>query len=212
MVPSEFLSFFIASTGAAAALAGLLFVAVSLAPDRMVTRQAPLERRAVAGSAFTALINAFFTSLVALIPHINFGMFVIPFSLISLATSLLQAWPLLRLRKGWQSLLRRGIMVLISIGLYGLELTYGIGLIRQPFQVGFVYSVLFVLLGCFGLGLIRAWELLGVQRFGLGGWLNPLQDTLDRQAGESASPAQHPEPGSVLFPPDENPPRLPSAT
>ncbi len=91
MVPPQFLDFFIASTGAGAALAGLLFVAVSLAPEQIVTRRAPMERRAVAGSAFTALINAFFISLVALIPHINFGTLIVPFSSVSLLTSLLQA-------------------------------------------------------------------------------------------------------------------------
>ena len=207
MVPPEFLSFFIASTGAGAALVGLLFVAVSLAPERMVTRQAPVERRAVAGSAFTGLINAFFTSLSALIPHFNLGTFVVPYSVISLLTTLLQAWPLLRLHKGWQSLLRRSLMVLLSLGLYGSELIYGLGLILHPDQVGYVYSVLFVMLGCFGLGLIRAWELLGVQRFGLSGWLNPLQDS---EAGEVISPAQHLEPRSTPLPPDENPPHSPS--
>ena len=105
-VPPQFLDFFIASTGAGAALAGLLFVAVSLAPEQIVTRRAPMERRAVAGSAFTALINAFFISLVALIPHINFGTLIVPFSSVSLLTSLLQAWSLLRPRKGWQSFVR----------------------------------------------------------------------------------------------------------
>ena len=90
MIPAEFTNFFIASAGAGAALVGLLFVAVSLAPEQIVTRGAPVERRAVAGSAFTALINAFFI-----------------------------------------------------------------------------------------LALTRAWELLGAHRYGLGGWLNPLQDVHD---------------------------------
>src|SRR6266436_1566322 len=114
MVPPQFLDFFIASTGAGAALAGLLFVAVSLAPEQMVTRRAPMERQAVTGSAFTALINAFFISLFALIPHFNIGSGIVPFSSLCLVTSLIQAWHLLRLRKGWQSLLRRAFLVLLS--------------------------------------------------------------------------------------------------
>ena len=176
MVPSEFFNFFMASTGAGAALVGLLFVAVSLAPEQMVTPQAPVERRAVAGSAFTALINAFFISLVALIPHFNFGTLIVTVSLFSLLTSLFQAWSLLRLRKGWQSFLRRAVLVFLSVGLYGLELRDGVGLIFAPTQAGFVYELLFVLLGAFTLGLTRAWELLGAQRYGFGGWLSPLQD------------------------------------
>ncbi len=181
MVPPEFLNFFMASTGAGAALVGLLFVAVSLAPEQMVTRGAPVERRAVAGSAFTALINAFFISLVALIPHLNFGTFIVPFSSLSLLASLIQAWSLLRVRKGWQSFLRRAFLVFLNLGLYGLELRNGVGFITDPTQVGFVYGLLFTMLGVLFLGLVCAWELLGAHRYGFGGWLNPLQDVHDSE-------------------------------
>ncbi len=207
MVPSEFLNFFMASTGAAAALVGLLFVAVSLAPEQIVTRGAPVERRAVAGSAFTALINAFFVSLVALIPHFNFGTLIVPFSSLSLLTSLLQAWSLLGPRKGWQSFLRRAVLICLSLGLYGLELWNGVGLITDPTQVGFVYGLLFVLLGIFILALTRAWELLGAHRYGLGGWLNPLQDVHD---SESFSRADTADSASGPPPTDEAAPRSPS--
>lgn len=182
MVPSEFASFFITSTGAAAALAGLLFVAVSLAPEQTVTRRAPVERQAVAGSAFTALLNAFFISLAALIPHFNFGTLIVPFSVVSLLSSLFQAWTLLRPFKSWPSFLRRALMVFLSLGLYGSELRQGIGLITTPTQVAFVYGMLFLLLGIFALGLTRAWELLGAQRYGLGSWLNPLRDVDERES------------------------------
>jgi len=207
VVPPEFLNFFMASTGAGAALVGLLFVAVSLAPEQIVTRRAPVERQAVAGSAFTALINAFFISLVALIPHFNFGTLIVPFSSLSLLTSLFQAWSLLRPRKSWQSFLRRAFLVCLSLGLYGLELSNAVGLITDPTEVGFVYGLLFVLLGIFVLGLTRAWELLGAHRYGLGGWLNPLQDVHDSEpfsrAGTSDSASGPP-------PTDEVAPRSPS--
>jgi hypothetical protein len=189
VIPPEFLTFFSASTSAGAALVGLLFVAVSLAPEQIVTRRAPVERRAVAGSAFTALINAFFVSLVALIPHFNVGTPIVLFSSLSLLTSLIQAWSLLRLRKGWQSFLRRVVLVCLSCGLYGLELRNGVGLITDPTQVGFVYGQLFTLLGIVALGLIRAWELLGAHRYGFGGWLNPLQDVDDSEAFSRADNA-----------------------
>lgn len=178
MVPPEFANFFIASAGAGAALVGLLFVAVSLAPEQIVTRGAPVERQAVAGSAFTALVNTFFISLVALIPHFNVGSIIVPLSSLCLLTSLIQAWQLLRLRKGWLSLLRGEFLVLLSFALYGLELVNAFQLINDPTQVGFVYGLLFTLLGVFVLGLTRAWELLGVQ-WGLFGWLNPLRDVQD---------------------------------
>jgi hypothetical protein len=181
VVPPEFANFLISSAGAGAALVGLLFVAVSLAPERIVTRGAPVERQAVAGSAFTALVNTFFISLVALIPHFNVGSIIVPFSFLCLLTSLIQAWQLLRLRKGWLSLLRGEFLVLLSFALYGFELVNAFQLINDPTQVGFVYGLLLTLLGVFILGLTRAWELLGVQ-WGLFGWLNPLRDMQDTES------------------------------
>ncbi len=198
MVSPEYTNFFIASTGAGAALVGLLFVAVSLAPEQIVTRRAPMERQAVAGSAFTALINAFVISLVALIPHFNLGSLVVPFSCLCLATSLIQAWQLLRVRKGWQSFLRGAFLVLLSVFLYGLELVNGFQLLTAPSpQAGSVFGLVWCLIGAFLVGLYRAWELLGAQRYGLMGWLSPLRDVNDSEpfsrAGTSDSTVKHPK-------------------
>jgi len=199
VIQPEFANFFIAGASAGAALVGLLFVAVSIAPEQMVTRRAPMERQAVAGSAFTALINAFFISLVALVPRFPFGVVIVPFSGLCLLTSLIQAWHLLRVRKGgWQSLLRRAFLVLLSVALYGLELLNGVQLIADPSQAGIVYALISCLLGAFALGLARAWELLGAQRYGLLGWLSPLRDLNDTDsfspaaAGNSHSTVEHP--------------------
>ena len=196
MVPPEFANFFIASAGAGAALVGLLFVAVSIAPEQMVTRRAPMERQAVAGSAFTALMHAFFISLVALIPHFNVGFVIVPFISLCLLTTLIQAWQLLRLRKSWLSLLRRTFLVVLSVVLYVLELANALQLGVDPSQVGAVYGLVFLLWGAFALGIVRAWELLGVHRYGLMGWLNPLRDVQNTEsferAGNSHAATGHP--------------------
>jgi len=206
VVPPEFASFFIAGASAGAALVGLLFVAVSIAPEQIVTRRAPIERQAVAGSAFTALINAFFLSLAALIPRFNFGTVIVPISSLCLVTSLIQGWQLLRLRKGWPSLLRRAFLVLLGVALYGLELVNGLQLLTDPSQVGIVYGLISCLLGAFALGLFRAWELLGVHRYGLLGWLNPLRDVNET---ESFSRAENFHSASGPSTTDEAAPRLP---
>jgi hypothetical protein len=85
MVPAAFHDYFVASTGAGAALVGLLFVAVSIAPERTVMSGAPVERQAVATSAYTALLNAFFLSLVALLPQTNLEWAALALSMIGLA-------------------------------------------------------------------------------------------------------------------------------
>jgi hypothetical protein len=75
MIPADFKDFFAAGTGAGAALIGLLFVAIAVAPERFVMGSAPSTRRAVASSSFTAFLNAFFISFRALLPTANMGRF-----------------------------------------------------------------------------------------------------------------------------------------
>jgi len=209
MVPPEFANFFIASASAGGALVGLLFVAVSIAPEQIVAAQAPVERQAVAGSAFTALMNAFFISLFALIPDFNIGFVIMPFSFICLLTSLIQAWRLLRRTNNWQSLLRRAFLVIISVALYGLEIWNAYLLFTNPSQVGYVYNLISFILGAFAIGLIRAWELLGVRRYGLFGWLNPLHDLPNT---ESFSHTRNPHIPTADHPPiEESTPHSPSS-
>ena len=50
-----------------------LFVAVALRPDALFGAGASHTGRIRAGSAFTGLVNAFFISLIALIPNTNVG-------------------------------------------------------------------------------------------------------------------------------------------
>src|SRR5579863_9700569 len=88
MVPSTFTAYFAATSGAGAALIGLLFVSVSISPERIFARNAEPELTAVAGSAFTALVNAFFISSVALLPNINIGFVTIVLAAFGLINSL----------------------------------------------------------------------------------------------------------------------------
>src|SRR6476619_470175 len=88
MQTPDFTSFFLASAGAGAALVGLLFVAVSVNPGRNAGPSAPPERPAVAASAYTALINAFFVSLAALIQRETFIGAALMVSVISVIATL----------------------------------------------------------------------------------------------------------------------------
>ena len=175
MVPPELFNYFLATAGAGAALIGLLFVAVSIAPEQIVTRGAPMERQAVAASTFTALVNAFFISLGALIPG-SLGLVALIMSLIGFLNSLALGGHLLRHPKNWQNFFRRVFLILMSLVIYGAEFYYALRLIITSSAVDSTYTLATLLLAVYGVGLIRAWELLGVNRFGLLSWLNPLYD------------------------------------
>jgi len=165
MVTPEFQPFFLASVGASAGLIGLLFVSVSIAPERVFGQQSDAVRQAQALSAFSALANVFFISLMSLVPGVLFGLVVT----IASIPAILQTIALLGLARQWHStgIVARGLFLfLASAAIYGYELALGIGMWRNPTNKGILINLLFVLIGAYAIGLGRAWELLGAPRRG----------------------------------------------
>jgi hypothetical protein len=175
MVPETLNNFFLASSGIGATLVGLIFVAVSIAPEHIVQASAPIERQAVAASSFTALLNAFFISFAALIPGV-IGFTTLLMSTVGLINSLYLAWNLLKERERWQNFVRRVFLILVSIFIYGYEFYVAIRISLNPNSVENIYTLAGLLVGVYAIGLTRAWQLLGARRFGLGGWLSPLRE------------------------------------
>jgi hypothetical protein len=181
MVPQTYFAFFTASAGAGAALIGLLFVAISIAPERSVTGSAPQARRALSASTFIALSNAFFISLFALIPEADIGWAVVVMGSLSLVQTLRLGWTLLKGRHDWRSIVRRSFLILASLVVFALELTNGLALARNAHNLAAVFTIAVLLFTAYGLGLIHAWELLGAQRTSFFAWLSLLRD-LDDEA------------------------------
>lgn len=180
MVPDTMENYFLGSTGAGAALVGLIFVAISLWPKERVGA-APPNWRAVAGGAFFALINAFFVSLCALNPSLNFGWPILIIGLMGLVNSILLGIPLFKRVPDWKKalsvIIANRVMVFMSLITYTVEGYFGIRLLLKPDDAFAVGGIAIVLICVYALGLIRAWELLGIEQIGLRSWLNPLQPT-----------------------------------
>lgn len=166
MVTAEFQPFFGASVAASAALIGLLFVSVSVAPERVFGLQSDAVRQAQALSAFSALANIFFISLMSLVPGVLFGLVV---TIVSIP-AILQTLALLGLARQWHAagIVARGIFLfLVSAAIYRYELALGIQMWRDPTSKGALVNLLFILMGAYAVGLGRAWELLGAPRGGV---------------------------------------------
>src|SRR5579863_4265549 len=176
MVPPEYFTFFMTAAGAGAALIGLLFVAISLAPQRTVQPGAPVVARVISSSTFTALFIGFLISLGAVLPHWNIGILTLILSLMGVINSLSQGWLMLRPWPSWQNVVRRMWLITVSLYLYVQTFIRAIQLLMTPNQEGLVFTIGGLLMGIYSIALLRAWELLGVQRTGLLAWLNPLYE------------------------------------
>ena len=73
MVPPEYAVFFTTMAATGATLFGLVFLTISIAPERIVAERAPLERQVKAATAYSALLNPLILSLFALVPHQQMG-------------------------------------------------------------------------------------------------------------------------------------------
>jgi hypothetical protein len=183
MVTGDFTNFFLAATGAGAALIGLLFVAISIRPGLAASRATQPAAQISVAMAFTALVNGFFISFAALLPRAFIGDIALFMGTLSSWSCLTAAVSLLRQHsKGppnWSGrLLARGL-VLVAVGLliYGWEIAAGWQAVQAPKDIGPVFTIATLVIAVFGLGLVRAWELLGARTgSGLLPWLSPLGD------------------------------------
>lgn len=173
---APFVPFFAASAGAGAALVGLLFVAVSIAPERVFGKEASIDHQLVASSAFTALINAFVISLGSLIPSTNttpIGTVVLVMGGIAFVNSVALLVNALR-RTRVKTNPRSVVLVIGGVVIYGLELWNAMLLLRTPSNLDPVYTICGLLVAVYGFGIVRAWQLLGADRKGLLSFLIPL--------------------------------------
>jgi hypothetical protein len=169
VVPDTLHDFFVASSGASAALIGLLFVAISIQTEQTFGSKASENRLAFAGSAFTALGNIFFASLLGLLPFVNFGVVVVILGSVGLANSFLLLRDLQR--RGVLRLTRGPVTTFYAVIIYGFELWWGIHLWRRPDDLMALYSLIIVIVFAYSFGLARSWELLGGTDYSLIGSL-----------------------------------------
>lgn len=187
MAPPADQPFFAASTGAAAALLGLLFVAVSVAPESTVGAGAPVERQMVAESVFTALIDAFFVSMGGTVAELNLGSVAFFLSAFALFQTTRVAWKLWPRRFSLRAVFRRLALAAVALGIYGVQFADASQLIRLPSTGALVGREISVLFALYAFALGRSWELLGARRGILAGRLSPISES-DRQSGATAPP------------------------
>ena len=163
-MPEAYITFFSVSAGAGATLLGLIFVAVSISPERTFGKDASIERTIQAQSAFSALVNAFFVSLVALTPSNGIGWGALAFSIFGFQSNLGSVLKIFRERQSWITVARRLFLVIVSFVIYYFELFISLSLIQDPTNPNFLANLTSLICSIYGIGIVRAWELFGVDQ------------------------------------------------
>jgi hypothetical protein len=157
--------FFVASAGVAGALIGLLFVALSVAPEP-TDEHAAFAHRVRASGALTAFSNALTVSLFALIPDVGVGWPALSVAVVGagyvirslherLTTDAAQG-------TSWRDLTFVGGISII----FAFQAEAGVRLIAHGDDAGALQTVGILVVVCFLFGVGRAWEMIGGPKMG----------------------------------------------
>jgi hypothetical protein len=185
---TSYTEFFSGTATVAGALVGLLFVALSVAPERLRSLTGSVEHQAMAGTAFTALVDALFVSLVGLQPGggLNYG--ALALGSLGLTSSIGLAVRLWRSR-GTEVLSRRWpYLIGWIIAVYAAQVISGF--VASSVSTQETMSVVFLYI-MFGTGISRSWELLGLRGGG------PLDLLVQRLEARPPTPPAAPGPDSA---------------
>ena len=168
MVPNSYDPVFGATAGVAGALIGLLFVAISVAQDRLQESRDTQIHRIRASASLTAFTNALVVSLFALIPGTNLGQPTLYVSVIGFSFVVGSLLSIIRVAGvSWRHLTDLGLMVGLT-ATFVYQLVTAIRLLHDDHHDGGKIGTLATLVVvCFLIGIARAWELVGGPRIGL---------------------------------------------
>jgi hypothetical protein len=185
-VVGQYENFFIASAGASAAILGLLVVAVSVvnADDANPTT---LELRIVlAGSAYVALVDIFFVSIVALTGgSVVFGLSSLAMAAVGLvATKRLipRAKRAGNFSPGFRARKLNIAFASISAGSYSAQFGLALALLANTQSAALQRALVLVIVALYCSALGRAWVVTGITRRGYGAASSPTPEMPDTGA------------------------------
>ncbi len=180
MIPGQLSGFFVAGTGAAAALLGLVFVAISINPERIFG--ATSTAHAIATNAVIALADAFFVAFAALLSPGTCAWVALGFGLFAFIGTLGLAYTLIYQELNLRLVAQRIPLILASFVIYGLQCWFAAELLLTPNATWPAYGLAHTLLAVFALGGLRGYQLLCAHLTGLRAWLGPRHYTIEGKA------------------------------
>jgi hypothetical protein len=172
--------FFAASAGVGGALIGLLFVAISVRPERVLGPDAHEVHAVRAAAVLTAFSNALSVSLFALIPGFHAGA---PATAVAIVGLVFVLSALLRLvpsaRAGSVHLRDVGFLASLVV-VFVVQLIAALHLDKHHHDNGALRTICVLVVVCFLIGIERAWELVGGPDVGLFSSLKRIKQSAEQ--------------------------------
>jgi hypothetical protein len=183
VVPVSFHDFFGGCATVAGALTGLLFVALSVSPEKLTGDDARAEHQVRASAAFSALVSTLVIALVALLPGASLGQAGIIVAAAGLATT---SGLVIVLYREHQQKIRPGdiSMLVLLLSLFGLQLASAVQLDGSPRNVGGTSRQGVLSIAFFLFGIARSWQLVGARDLSLA---STVATVIHRPASENTS-------------------------
>ncbi len=162
MSTADFGPFFGATAAVAGALIGLLFVALSVAPERTDDEERVVDD-VRAGIAFSCLVNPLAVSLFALIPGTGVGQPAGVIGVVSFASCCALAILLLRETAGGPLRRRQLWRLAVQALVFAYAAVVGFQLARRPHDLGLERTVCVLIVVLFLIAIARAWQLIGAR-------------------------------------------------
>jgi hypothetical protein len=156
MVPAAYDAYLTAIATAAAALIGLLFVAISIRDDMIFGPNAIPGGEALAITTFTGLVNSLVVSLIGLIPKVNIGEAAVVMAVVGIvAVARLHG----RLHTG-----KNRIVLILTLLAYLTQFGLGVQLLVNSHDSNQLINLSIVVFVTLIVSLQRAWSLLKGKR------------------------------------------------
>jgi hypothetical protein len=179
---------FAAIAASAAALTGLLFVALSVAPRRGPAAGPPIIQQIRVAAALLCFVNALAVSLYGLVPQTNVGypsMVMGVIGILFTAAAIRSVLSSGSTRR--QQLGQLGLVTLLLL-IFGTEFVSGIAVIANASNSGQVEAIGYALVSSLIVGISRAWELVGDRETGMFASLAVLVGRTPPGAGGAPAP------------------------
>ena len=161
-------SFFIASAGASAAILGLLVVSVSVVNADDANPTTRELRTVLAGSAFVALVDIFFVSILALTAgSVVFGLSSLAMAVVGLVATT-QLIPRAKRAGNFSRESRTRTLNIVfasfSAGAYPVQLVLAVALLANTQSAALQHALVLVVVALYCSALGRAWVVTGISR------------------------------------------------